>query len=119
MTSNKALHSVSQIFELLKLEKSALIDGNVQTLQQVTEQKQAWVDALPTAPLELELDQIREIKTLSDENAALSASCQLAQKSVLQRLAEIRKIQKTMGIYAIDGTFADTSDPQPNVESRS
>ena len=119
MTSEKILNSVSQIFELLDQEKNALIDGDVEALQTITQQKQNWIDALPDAPLSLEFDQIRKIKVMSEQNAALSQACQAAQKSVLGRLSEIRKIQKTMGIYGVDGTFSEAKDPPPKIEARS
>ena len=119
MTSENALSSVSQIFELLEQEKNALIDGDVQALQTITQRKQDWIDALPDAPLTLEFEQIRKIKDMSEQNAALSQACQAAQKSVLSRLGEIRKIQKTMGIYGVDGSFSEAKDPPPKIEARS
>jgi hypothetical protein len=119
MSNDTSLNSVKQIFDLLKSEKDALIQGDAGLLQDITDRKQAWINDLPDKPLSLDLDQIRKIKAMSDQNAALSNSCQLAQKSVINRLSEIQKIQKTMGIYAVDGTFSEADAPPPNVEARS
>lgn len=119
MSDETHLNSVEQIFDLLEREKSALLAGDIETLQIVTAQKQAWIENLSDTPLSISLDQIRKIKQMSDQNAALSEACQAAQKSVIHRLSEIQKIQKTMGIYAVDGTFCDAKDPPPKIEARS
>lgn len=119
MANDTSLSCVSQIFELLKREKVALMEGDIAQLQDITSLKQQWIEDLPDAPLSLDIDQIHKIKQMSDQNASLSRSCQMAQKSVLDRLADIQKIQKTMGIYGVDGTFSETKDVTPSVEARS
>lgn len=108
-----------QIFDLLDLEKTALLAGDIETLKIVTAEKQAWIKNIADTPLPISFEQIQRIKEISEQNAALSNACQAAQKTVIHRLSEIQKIQKTMGIYAVDGTFSDTKTPPPKIEARS
>lgn len=119
MTDEKSLKSVMQIFDLLDLEKTALLAGDIEALKTVTVQKQAWIKNIADTSLPISLEQIQRVKEMSEQNAALSNACQAAQKSVIHRLSEIQKIQKTMGIYAVDGTFSDTKNPPPKIEARS
>lgn len=108
---------IDTILKLLQREHKALLHGDHQDLEVITDLKDEWLKQNNLTTTKLSPEQVAKIRTISLENQTLFEAALSAQKSVLNRLDEIRKSQRTLGTYSIDGTFQNESETELEVRS--
>lgn len=105
------------IMEILKSEKKALLSGDVEALDKIASKKTDWLEANPAKDIIFSNHEMTAIRDLSKENHALFEATLSAQKSVLRRLEDIQKAQKTLGTYSEDGHFQKTDETELELRS--
>lgn len=104
MTANK-IDEAEYIIDLLNREHTALLEADIQALDDITIEKEEWASAIPQIKSEFSSKALDKIRTISAQNASLFEATLAAQKSVIERLQEIQKAQQTLGTYSKDGLF--------------
>lgn len=118
MKAEKRLNVAEHAIELLDRERTILMSGKISDLPELAEQKENLLKTLKTGKLGLNAPELNEIDKKSQQNAKLYESVMTAQKSVIERLTEISKAQKTLGTYEIDGTFSNKTASSGQLEKR-
>lgn len=93
---------VSQIDSLLEKEHKALINGELDALVKLLEQKQSLVDALNAAPFS-EVDTLQALQAKAIRNQAMLESATRGIKSVSNRLSTLQKVRKSLETYDARG----------------
>ncbi|WP_193140366.1 MULTISPECIES: hypothetical protein [unclassified Meridianimarinicoccus] len=93
--------SVAELFALLDAEFAAVRQGKFTQLDEILSQKPILLDAVAANPLSTQ-DQIRLQQRAVRNQAALKAAGE-GIRSVLTRLADLRRLQGGADFYAADG----------------
>jgi hypothetical protein len=115
--SRNDINEAEIIIDLLHREHSALLEADVQTLDEITSEKEEWAESIPQIRHALAPKVLNKIRTISTQNAKLFEATLAAQRSVIERLQEIQKAQQTLGTYTKDGFFE--ADQTSKIETRS
>ncbi|MEP5758548.1 MAG: hypothetical protein ABJ327_04385 [Litoreibacter sp.] len=110
---------VQRTVEFLDHEHATLISGKIDDLSSLTQQKEKLIQKLKVGEQKFSRIDLSQIQKKSLQNARLYQSVLAAQKSVIERLTEITKAQKTIGTYGIDGSFKDNTTSHLKLEKRS
>ena len=102
---------ISRLIELLKHEKTKLLQGAFETLPAISEEKNRYLSALSEYLSEPNIKSrlaayeryIAEIQKLASENERLLQSAKSGVKSAQQRLTQINKEDSLVGTYTPEG----------------
>ena len=93
---------VSQIESLLEKEHNALVNGKLDALVKLLEQKQSLIDALNGAPF-TEIGALQALQAKAIRNQAMLESATRGIKSVSNRLSTLQKVRKSLETYDARG----------------
>lgn len=93
---------VSQIESLLEKEHNALVNGKLDALVKLLEQKQSLIDALNAAPF-TEIGALQALQAKAIRNQAMLESATRGIKSVSNRLSTLQKVRKSLETYDARG----------------
>ena len=113
MPQHNSNNLISQIHALLEKEHNALVNGNLDMLVKLLDQKQTLVDALNASPLS-DVGRLRGLQTKAIRNQAMLESATRGIKSVSNRLSTLQKVRKSLESYDASGKKRTITGSQKN-----
>lgn len=98
MTDQNAQELIDELDEILDLERSALVRGELQEIDAMLSRKEAAIDKL-NAIGELERDVLSQVQSKVSRNQELLNSAMDGIRSVAQRMTELRRVRKGLDVY--------------------
>ncbi len=107
MTDTPQTHDqiLASLNELLDRERSALLDGDLQAIGPLLEEKTALISGLEDAT-PAEADSIRPVQMKLRRNQELFDQALAGIRNVASRLGDMRQVRKSMEIYDSNGNRA-------------
>lgn len=109
---------IRKLDALLDVERQALLEGNLQTLAEIVDEKEQLIEALNA----IELQSSEEISPINDKverNQVLLEQALNGIRSVARKLSDIRQARKTFDTYNRQGQKSRIeADAETSVEKR-
>ena len=109
---------IRKLDELLDVEQQALLDGNLESLAEIVEEKESLIDALNRAEFETP-EPLVPVNDKVTRNQALLEQALNGIRSVARKLAEIRQARRAFDTYDKQGQKSRIeTDSDTSVEKR-
>ncbi|CUH86627.1 FlgN protein [Phaeobacter sp. CECT 5382] len=102
MTNQTPQHLIDELDEILDLERSALVRGELKQIDALLGRKEAVMEKL-NAIGELERDALNQVQSKVSRNQELLNSAMEGIRSVANRMAELRRVKKGLDVYDRSG----------------
>jgi len=100
---NKFENTISELDDLLEVERDALLSGNLDQIGRLLERKETLIDEL-SALERFETDTLQNLTVKLKRNQALLDSALEGIRKVAKRLAALRRVRSTLDTYDSSGT---------------
>ena len=109
---------IRKLDALLDVERAALLDGNLEKLSGLVEEKEALIDALNKSEFE-QAEQLQPVNDKVRRNQVLLEQALEGIRSVARKLGDIRQSRKSFNTYTRQGHKNRIEpDPKASVEKR-
>lgn len=98
MTDRNAQELINELDEILDLERSALVRGELKEIDAMLSRKEAAIEKL-NALGDLERDVLTQVQSKVSRNQELLNSAMEGIRSVAQRMSELRRVRKGLDVY--------------------
>lgn len=98
MSDQNAQDLINELDEILDLERSALVRGELQEIDAMLSRKEAAIEQL-NAIGDLERNVLAQVQTKVSRNQELLNSAMDGIRNVAQRMAELRRVRKGLDVY--------------------
>jgi len=102
MTRSNQSDLINQIETILEKEYNALINGELEALVKLLEQKKSLIETLSATPLRAE-GNIKTLQTKAIRNQAMLESATRGIKTVANRLSTLQKVRRSLDTYDAHG----------------
>lgn len=94
--------TIDSLAEILDQERKSLLNGNLDSINRVSQKKEALIRILNTSEL-LNQERLVELNGKMKRNQALLSSALDGVKSVAERFADMRQIRESLATYDSNG----------------
>jgi flagellar biosynthesis/type III secretory pathway chaperone len=105
MNSNNPQELIDDLDEILNLERTALLEGDLEKLSDLVARKEDLIGAL-NAIGDLEKETLSQVQEKVTRNQALLTSAMEGIRAVSARMAELRRVRKGLDVYTQAGRKA-------------